>query len=90
MHSELTDEDLSAIEARCNDATPGPWTSMIEGRDHISGDSFIMVGSGSARKEDMYITVGGNPASVADQDFIAAARQDVPRLLAELRRLRAH
>lgn len=28
-------------------------------------------------------------ATVADQDFMAAARQDVPRLIAEVRTLRA-
>ena len=44
---------------------------------------------------DMYVRRHGpgpdlRPASTADQDFIAAARQDVPRLLAEVRRLRAH
>jgi hypothetical protein len=28
-------------------------------------------------------------ATTADQDFMAAARQDIPRLIAEVRRLRA-
>jgi hypothetical protein len=27
-------------------------------------------------------------ATIADQDFIASARQDIPRLLQEIRRLR--
>jgi hypothetical protein len=61
---------------------------MVEGRDHWSGDSFIMVGSEDERGEDIYITVGTQPASMADQDFIAAARQDIERLLREVERLR--
>jgi hypothetical protein len=59
-------------------ATPGPWKSYVEGRDHTSGDSFIMTGG-----EDIYL-VG---ASLEDQDFIASARQDVPALIGEVRRL---
>ena len=36
----------------------------------------------------MYISRELRPASVADLDFIAGARQDVPRLIAEVKRLR--
>jgi hypothetical protein len=76
---ELTDDDLAAIEARCAAATPGPWKAWIEGRDHFAGDSII-----TTANDDMYVS----PPLEADLDFIAAARQDVPRLLAEVRRLR--
>lgn len=79
----MTDEELAEIEARCKRATPGPWRSMIEGRDHMSGSSFIMTGPLSARGEDIELTGATND----DQDFIAHARQDVPRLLAEIKRL---
>jgi hypothetical protein len=61
---------------------------MIEGRDHMSGDSFIMVGEGQDRLDDIYVSFDGRPAPEPDQDFIAAARQDIPRLLAEIDRLR--
>ena len=77
--TELTDDDLTAIKARVEAATPGPWTSFIEGRDHTSGSSFIRT-----RGEDIELT----GATAADQDFIAHARQDVPRLMAEVDRLR--
>ncbi|NOT54786.1 MAG: hypothetical protein HOP18_09300 [Deltaproteobacteria bacterium] len=80
----MTDEDIDAIHARCAAATPGPWRSYVEGRDHTSGDSFIMTGEGDSRGEDIELS-GATPA---DQDFIAHARQDIPRLLAEVRRLR--
>jgi hypothetical protein len=36
----------------------------------------------------MYVSLDGRPAGANDLDFIASARQDVPRLIAEIRRLR--
>jgi hypothetical protein len=62
-------------------AAPGPWKSFVEGRDHTSGSSFI-----ATPGSDIELT----GATAADQDFIAHARQDVPRLLDEIRRLRAN
>ncbi len=61
---------------------------MIEGRDHTSGDSFIMIGPSDDRDEDMYVTRDSGPASPADLDFIAAARDSIPRLLEEINRTR--
>jgi hypothetical protein len=72
--------DMDAIRQRCDQATPGPWKSYVEGRDHDSGSSFIMTSG-----EDIEL-IG---ASVADQDFIAHARQDIPQLLQEIRWLKA-
>ena len=80
----LTDADLDVILERCRAASPGPWTSSVEGRDHFSGSSFIQVGSGASRRDDIELS----GASLADQDFIAHARQDVERLVAEVKRLR--
>jgi len=80
MEGYLLDEgEMAEIRSRCEQATPGPWTSYIEGRDMTSGSSFIMT-----EGEDLYLT----GATTADQDFIAHARQDVPRLIAEIDRLR--
>ena len=87
----MDDADLKAIEGRCQDASPGPWKAFVEGRDHWSGDDFI----GSVRdnaEPDMYVYRATSeslwPAASNDLDFIAAARQDVPRLLSEIQRLR--
>jgi hypothetical protein len=80
----ISEAELEEIFARCNDATPGPWVSYVEGRDHWGGDHFIMRGEGATRGEDLYLTC----ATIEDQEFIANARQDVPRLVAEIRRLR--
>ncbi|MEM6274503.1 MAG: hypothetical protein AAF735_04605 [Myxococcota bacterium] len=81
----LNDSELAAIEARCEAATAGPWVSYIEGRDHTSGSNFIMTGSEDSRGPDIELSGATN----ADQDFIAHARQDIPRLLAEIARLRS-
>lgn len=80
----MTVEELEAIAARASSATGGPWRSFVEGRNHESGSNFIMIGEGASRGEDIELT----GATVADQDFIAAARQDIPRLVDEVRRLK--
>lgn len=79
----MTETELREIQARCEAASPGPWRACIEGRDHESGTSFVMTGEGPGRGEDLEIPA----ATTADMDFIAHARQDIPRLLAEVRRL---
>jgi hypothetical protein len=76
--SGLRAAELAEIQARCDRATPGPWTSYVEGRDHVSGSSFIMTAGADIDRFGM---------SGDDQDFAAQARQDLPRLLAEVRRL---
>lgn len=76
----MTELELVAIEERVAAATGGPWTSVIEGRDQFGGSSVIITAG-----EDLYL----NGGTAADQDFVAHARQDVPRLLAEIRRLLA-
>ena len=80
----ITQEELEQIRQRCLAATPGPWKSYVEGRDHNSGSNFIMTGLGQNRGNDIEL-IG---ATVADQDFVACARQDIPRLLDEIERLR--
>jgi hypothetical protein len=81
----LEDEELEAIRQRFEKATPGPWRSFVEGRDHTSGSSFIKTGNDGRRGNDIELS----GATVADQDFIAHARQDIPLLLAEIARLKA-
>ncbi|MBR0813250.1 MULTISPECIES: hypothetical protein [Bradyrhizobium] len=76
----LTEEEFKAIKSRCEQTTAGPWKSFIEKRDKFSGSDFIQTGG-----EDIYLT----GATEADQDFVAHARQDIPRLIAEIERLRA-
>ena len=75
----MNDMELQTIENRCNKATDGPWVSFIEGRDHTSGSSFIQT-----QGDDIEL-IG---ARDEDQDFIANARQDIPVLINEIRRLK--
>jgi hypothetical protein len=84
IHTPMTDEEMTAIKVRCDAATPGPWRSYVEGRDHSSGSDFIMTGEGDSRGKDIELS----GATTADQDFIAHARQDLPRLVNEVERLR--
>lgn len=76
----LSDEELARLELLCGAATPGPWTSSLEGRDHWAGSHIVLTPSGG-------IELSG--ATDADHDFIAAARTLMPRLLHELRVRRA-
>lgn len=86
MATPMSEQELDRIEARARAATPGPWVSFVEGRDHTSGSSFIKTRSAAgARGADIELS----GATAADQDFIANARHDIPVLLDEIRRLRA-
>jgi hypothetical protein len=82
---EMSEVEVGEIRARCVAATPGPWTAFIEGRDHESGSDCIRTGDGAQADNDIEL-IG---ASAADYDFIAHAREDVPRLLTEIARLKA-
>ncbi|WP_225248257.1 hypothetical protein [Mesorhizobium sp. J8] len=82
MTTSISELELQEMEARAAAAQPGPWKSLVEGRDFLSGSNIILTGESG---EDIELS----GATIADQDFIAAARQDVPRLIAEVRTLRA-
>jgi hypothetical protein len=78
--------DLDAIEARTKAATPGPWKPDVcyvvgqvpEGRP--GGE--VIAHFGPTRADLRYAV-----PSMANVEFAAAAREDVPMLLAEVRRL---
>ncbi|MDE2103537.1 MAG: hypothetical protein KGL39_40230 [Patescibacteria group bacterium] len=73
----MTDAELAAIEARTNDATPGPW---------IDDDGYrVLRSDGKCLFEGKHFEV----CRYEDMTFCAHAREDVPSLLAEVRRLRA-
>jgi len=75
----MSELDLDAIRARCAAATPGPWTAPSQYPWLVFQDA------------DEYNVVSTNLAGKADLDaaFIAAAREDVPALLAALASSRA-
>ena len=86
MSHKLSESELAEVRARIADiskrssrATPGPWIPFVEGRDHTAGSSCIRTGGA----EDLEIA----GASVDDYDFIASSRQDIPYLLALIKKL---
>jgi len=81
----MSDKELEEVALRVTNISQGIWTPLIEGKDFASGSSFIMVRHGEKRGED--IEVMG--ATDADIVFIANAKQDIPRLLDEIKRLKA-
>ncbi|MDR2948950.1 MAG: hypothetical protein LBV71_07055 [Prevotella sp.] len=80
----MNERDIQAIINRYNKATEGNWIAYVEGRDHTSGSSFIMtIDKNGERGNDLEI-IG---ATEADFDFIAHAKQDIPLLIEEVKRL---
>jgi hypothetical protein len=80
--------DLDAVCARTGKATPGPW---------VADDTDLKVDTSDGRALVVLATVllgdddtrDAYPQAVADTEFIAHARTDVPLMVEELRKLRA-
>jgi hypothetical protein len=83
----MAELDLEAIDAREKAATPGEWRVRPHGRTFsiTSGQpgSMLIVADVYDDPPDL-----GGTAGRPDADFIAAARTDVPALIAEVERLR--
>jgi hypothetical protein len=86
----MTRPDLEAIRARCEAATPGPWTPESE-QGHGRGVRAIA----SVAWCPVSCVVGGKSQSIVARDasrnarFIAHARADIPALLAYIEELEA-
>lgn len=81
----MTDEELNAIDARANAATPGKWKTgtgyeQSKRGNYVCGHGRIVC----AEQDDTDCVLSDEDAA-----FIAAARADVPALVAEVRRLKA-
>ena len=72
----LTKKEIEEIKSRLEKASPGPWrvASTTDGEYILDCDEFV-VAAIFERKEDAY--------------FVAHAREDIPRLVAEVERLQA-
>jgi hypothetical protein len=99
----MTDEQLAEIEARCAAASPGPWDAIRTISRPEDGAFLVykLQGRGGWNRLMRVVTVT-NPKLPAvppvdearitrleDAVFCSHAREDVPALLAEVRRLRA-
>lgn len=82
----MADAELDAIRRRADAASKGPWRAYIACPED-GFESFIQIG-GIHYEPNMHVFRDGERANDADIDFIAAARQDNPRLIAEIKRLR--
>lgn len=81
--------DLDEIEARASEALPGPWQRNGV-RSIVREDSIVITGGDG--QAYFFAPIGrtgaDHAAAIRDAKFIAAARADVPALVAEVRRLR--
>lgn len=91
----MDEATLKAIEERAAAATPGPWEPKLMKAVHANGEATHDVRSAadgttaaSMRFRPLGAEIGEDQAD-RDCFFIAAARSDVPALVAELKRLLA-
>jgi len=75
----MDDAELDEIERRSQAVLSAPWKSFIEGRGHQSGSNFIQTAG---------VDIELIGATLEDQDFIARSKDDVDRLIKEIRFLK--
>lgn len=84
----MTEQELTAIEKRCAEATPGPWLTKPTGEKYMGFSLDVLIAATAPGKFNrIYANPPGGRYPAADQNFIAAARTDTPLLVAEVRRL---
>lgn len=90
----LTDTYLAEVAARCKAAQVGPW--RVDRGKEIGDNWIVATGAGYHDNDCWAVATDSMHASDCnaadgqdDATFIAHARQDVPRLLEEITRLRA-
>ncbi len=89
----MTDQRIAEIAARCEAATPGPWEWKTCGDTNMYVEAECLKGVISLEDDYPGYPEYGEHLIMellqADADFIAHAREDIPALLAEVRRLQA-
>ena len=88
VSSGLDDAELDRLLRLSDVVDPPPWTSRVEGRDHDSGDTFIMTSrdpDDPNRGEDIYLSRYEQRGDPALYDLVAEARTALPSLIAEIR-----
>ena len=81
MNEPMTEQELREVEALAEKATPGPWRSVWTGNTVKSHRVY------AEGPEARNIASGISP-NTGNAEFIAASRAAVPRMAAEIRRLR--
>lgn len=82
----MTPDELGAIKARADAATPGPWETLVAGTGIRGGVPYAWLGPVKGDRV-MPVLERQNAGTVADAEFAAHARTDVPALVAEVERL---
>ncbi len=80
----LDRDEVTAIESRVEGASLGPWTAFIEADGGQAGCDVIRISEQNG-EPDMYLWVGDDLAPSRLFRLVAAARQDIPALLALVR-----
>jgi hypothetical protein len=83
----MTDAELEAIRQRAENATPGPWVAEYGGADWRDRIIFVLGGENTLGKGVRAFIVRATDMKHADALFIAHAREDIPVLLNEIKRL---
>jgi hypothetical protein len=100
MSNGIEDAELAEIEqraARAFSVAATPWIAQLETRQAIGGESFIRLGDDPNLDQELYVRLYNGLNEIASPnvgldavvDFIADASDAVPRLVAEIRRLRS-
>jgi hypothetical protein len=88
----MTDKELNAIKKRCELATDGPWGAYPNSSIELHGTELKTCGVVQyGGKKDYggihFIDFRGEKSRIADIEFIAHAREDIPKLIKEIDRL---
>jgi len=100
MSEGIEEAELVEIEQRAGRAfsvAPAPWVAWLETRGGLGGESFIQLGDDPDLDQELYIRMYTGLNEIASPDvhldavieFIADACNALPRLVAEIRRLRS-
>lgn len=79
----LFDADLDAVLNLASSAGATPWESWVEGRDGLSGATFIMTGT-APNRVDLYLYGFGGKAESDLVDLFAEMRNSIDELVAEV------
>jgi hypothetical protein len=100
MSEGIEEAELVEIEQRAARAfavAPTPWVAWLETSGGLGGESFIQLGDDLALDQELYIRLYTGSNEIASPDvhldavieFVADACNAIPRLIAEIRRLRS-
>ena len=100
MSDGIEETELAEIEERAAQAfavAPAPWVALLETRGGLGGESFVRIGDDPVLDRELYVTLllgtdrvaSPNVALDAVIDYIAHACDAIPRLMAEIWRLRS-